>query len=204
MTKRARVGLWIALACLTATIVLVVIRAGEIVIFWKLGTIPRLTIDRVYEEDLFGEGAFGDADEDPFGDADDEDADDWDADDWDADDSTSFDDPDSESVDDPDLWVEFTLTNPGSRPLYYYGRDESPSLGRETREAGGEWELEGESGTGMSFQTIAPGESLQITKILGSADSGTREERFFVSLSLAEDSEAVEIFSETIRVPAEE
>lgn len=198
MTKRARVGLWIALACLTAAIVLVVTRADEIAIFWKLGTIPRLTIDRVYEEE-----SFGDSDEDLFRDAD-ADADDEDADDWDADDSADFDDSDSESFDDPDLWVEFTLTNPGSRPLYYYGRDESPSLGRETREEGGEWELEGESGTGMSFQTIEPGESLQITEILyGSASSRIREERFFVSLSIAEDSEAVEIFSDTIRIPVE-
>ena len=197
MTKRARVGLWIALACLTASIFLVVTRADEIAIFWKLGTIPRLTIDRVYEEDLFEGGAFGESGEDPFGDIGGDD-------DWDTDHSAAFDDSDGESFDDPDLWVEFTLTNPGSRPLYYYGRDESPSLGHETREEGGEWELEGESGTGMSFQTIAPGESLQITEILGSAASGAREERFFVSLSLAEDSEAVEIFSETIRVPAEE
>ena len=157
MKKRARIGLTVALACFITVIVLVVTFAEELRIFSQLGTIPRLTIDRLYEEDAFGDG-------------------------------------------DIDTWVDFTLTNPGSKPLYYYGLEESPLLGREAREIGGEWELDGESGTGMSFHTLAPGESLSMTEIL----MGDPEERFFVGLSLSEEDEGVEIFSATIRAPAEE
>ena len=55
MKKRTQVGWFAALACGVTAVVLVVTFADEIRIFHKLGTIPRLTIDRVYEEDFLEE-----------------------------------------------------------------------------------------------------------------------------------------------------
>ena len=56
MKRTQRIGLTVGLACVAATAVLGVTHFHDLELLWKLGSIPKLEIDRVFEdEDNFGD-----------------------------------------------------------------------------------------------------------------------------------------------------
>ena len=56
MKRTQRIGLTIGLVCVAATAGLAVTHSHDLFLLWKLGSIPKLEIDRVFEdEDRFGD-----------------------------------------------------------------------------------------------------------------------------------------------------
>ena len=56
MKRTQRIGLTFGLVCVAATAGLAVTHSHDLVLLWKLGSIPKLEIDRVFEdEDRFGD-----------------------------------------------------------------------------------------------------------------------------------------------------